>query len=83
MIIRHIKASALQHGYQIGDAGFLLKHWNGQLAARREMVLLVLQRLEEWDVGRNPSHPSPQLDRAIDDAADAIRRGEALPREVS
>lgn len=84
MVIRHVKASALQNEYSIGDAGFLLTHWNGQLAARRQMVLLVLQRLEELDVGREPeSFRDEQYERAVDEATQAIRRGETLHWEVS
>jgi DNA-binding transcriptional MerR regulator len=84
MIIRHVKASALQHGYTLGDTGFLLEHWNGQLASRRQMVLLVLQRLEELDAGREPAaFQNPQYEQAIEEATQAIRRGEMLHWEVS
>jgi DNA-binding transcriptional MerR regulator len=78
MIIRHVKASALQHGYALGDTGFLLAHWNGQLSARRQMVLLVLQRLEELDAGREPIHPDREFDLALDTAVRGIRSGEAM-----
>jgi DNA-binding transcriptional MerR regulator len=84
MIIRHVKASALQHGYTLGDTGFLLAHWNGQLAARRQMVLLILQRLEELDAGREPTpFQNRQYERAIEAATQAIRRGEKLHWEAS
>lgn len=84
MIIRHIKASAIQHGLQIGDTGFLLAHWNGQLAARRQMVLVVLQRLEELDAGRTPEpFRNAEYERAVDEATQAIRRGETLHWEVA
>ena len=83
MVIRHVKASALQHGYQIGDAGFLLHHWNGQLAARRQLIVLVLQRLEELDAGREPDHfPDEEHERAVEEATQAIRLGELLRWEA-
>lgn len=83
MVIRHVKASALQNEYAIGDTGFLLAHWNGQLAARRQMILLVLQRLEELDAGREPTtFSNPEYERAVDEATTAIRRGETLHWEV-
>jgi DNA-binding transcriptional MerR regulator len=84
MIIRHVKASAIQHGLQIGDTGFLLAHWNGQLPARRQLILLVLERLELWDAGREPApFSNAEYERAVDEAARAIRRGETLHWEVA
>jgi hypothetical protein len=52
MTIRMVKASALMHQYEIGDTGFLLKHWNGAVAERRQVVTEVMDALEHFDAGR-------------------------------
>lgn len=80
MVIRHVKASAIQYRYEIGDTGFLMEHWNGALMRRRKIVIQVMDRLEDWDAGRlTTSHT--EAERAVDEAAIAIRRAETLLQE--
>jgi hypothetical protein len=76
-----IKSSAIQHLYEIGDTGFLLGHWNGAVMARRQVVPRVMERLEEMDAGRMRELGDPAIERAISEAAAAIRRAETLPLE--
>lgn len=78
MVIRMVKSSAIQHLYEIGDTGFLLGHWNGAIMARREVVTRVMARLEELDAGRMRDLDDPEIERAISEAATAIRRAELL-----
>jgi hypothetical protein len=81
MVIRMIKSSAIQHLYEIGDTGFLLGHWNGAVMARRQVVTRLMERLEEMDAGRTRELGDPAIERAISEAATAIRRAETLPLE--
>jgi len=78
MVIRMIKSSAIQHLYEIGDTGFLQGHWNGALMVRRQVVTRVMERLEEMDAGREPDLGDLEVERAISEAATAIRRAELL-----
>lgn len=54
MVIRHVKASAIQHRYEIGDTGFLMEHWNGAQRQRRQLVVQVMELLELMDAEREP-----------------------------
>jgi hypothetical protein len=82
LAIRMIKSSAIQHLYEIGDTGFLLGHWNGAMMVRRLAVTHLMVRLEELDAGRDPRKLLvPEAERAISEAAEAIRRAEQLPLE--
>lgn len=78
MVIRMIKSSAIQHLYEIGDTGFLLGHWNGAIMTRRQALTRVMERLEEMDAGRTRNLDDPEIERAISEAATAIRRAELL-----
>lgn len=81
MVIRMIKSSAILNLYEIGDSGFLQSHWNGAQLERRHAITHVMTRLEEMDAGRPRELLVPAAERAISEAAAAIRRAETLPLE--
>jgi hypothetical protein len=81
MAIRMIKSSAVLSLYEIGDGGFLQGHWNGAQLERRHAITHLMTRLEELDAGRPRKLLVPEAERAISEAAAAIRRAETLPLE--
>jgi hypothetical protein len=76
-----IKSSAVLNLYEIGDSGFLQGHWNGAQRERRLAITHLMTRLEELDAGRPRELLVPAAERAISEAATAIRRAETLPLE--
>jgi hypothetical protein len=81
MVIRMIKSSAVLNLYEIGDSGFLQGHWNGAQRERRLAITHLMTRLEELDAGRPRKLLIEAAERAISEAADAIRRAETFPLE--
>lgn len=84
MVIRHVKASAVQYGYEIGDTGFLLNHWNAAQLRRKELITKMMDLLEAWDAGRAQRADGDKDAEAVRDAAAAIQYAEKhLTREGS
>ena len=83
MAIRIIKSLAIQNLYEIGDTGFLLRHWNGAIMARRQAITMVMERLEEDDAGREPAPDGSEVQQALARAAEAVAQLETLIRRAS
>jgi len=72
MTIRVIKSVAILNLYEIGDGGFLVKHWNGASQVRRQVITLVLDQMEHADDGRT----LPSYGADIKKATTALQRAE-------
>lgn len=82
MVVRTIKSRAILALYEIGDTGFLVRHWNDALPQRRQIITRVMDALESFDGGRAYTDlvRQPELEKAVIEAALSIAHAERLEK---